>query len=213
MFYPGTPLPPELNPARPFSLTEPKTPVTEYKLRWALSDGALCKAALATDASFVSQPDLNASADCSIVDRVSLREIGGVELTPLDTRCQTALRLAVWVKHGIRPAAEAHFGVDAARVHHLNSYNCRRIRTQAGESSRMSTHATADAVDITGVTLVDGTRISLLESWTNDGPKSAFLNDIRDAACDWFRVTLGPEFNALHADHFHLQHTGWGLCK
>ena len=42
----------------------------------------------------------------------------------------------------------------------------------------MSTHATADAVDITGV-MLDGTRISLLTS-AKDGPKSAFLKDIRD---------------------------------
>ena len=78
----------------------------------------------------------------------------------------------------------------------------------------MSTHATADAIDITGFTLEDGRKITLLEGWDSEDPAvSGFLRDVRDSACDWFRVTLGPDYNALHADHFHLQNTGWGACR
>ena len=77
----------------------------------------------------------------------------------------------------------------------------------------MSTHATADAIDVSGFVLRDGTRVRLKQDWDGSPARMAFLRDVQESACNWFRVTLGPEYNALHADHFHLQHTGWGLCR
>jgi hypothetical protein len=32
-------------------------------------------------------------------------------------------------------------------------------------------------------------------------------------ACRWFPLVLGPDYNNLHADHFHLQVRGWGFCR
>jgi hypothetical protein len=77
----------------------------------------------------------------------------------------------------------------------------------------MSSHATADAIDISGFVLEDGTRISLLQDWDGETRKAAFLRRANRTACTWFRLTLGPEYNSLHADHFHLQHSGFGLCR
>ena len=53
--------------------------------------------------------------------------------------------------------------------------------------------------------------VDLLDGW--DGPDGDFLRRIRDAACTWFGTTLGPEYNALHRDHFHLQDRGYGTCR
>ena len=92
-------------------------------------------------------------------------------------------------------------------VETFGSYNCRNV---AG-SSRLSAHSTASAVDISGFVLADGRRIDLLDGW--DGPDGDFLRRIRDAACTWFGTTLGPEYNALHRDHFHLQDRGYGTCR
>jgi hypothetical protein len=77
----------------------------------------------------------------------------------------------------------------------------------------MSTHATADAIDVSGFRFSNGKQINLQQDWDGSGPEAAFLRAARDGACDWFRVTLSPEYNNLHADHFHLQSTGWGLCR
>jgi hypothetical protein len=77
----------------------------------------------------------------------------------------------------------------------------------------MSSHATADAIDVSGFVLGTGHHITLLRNWEDPPQHSDFLHDVWDSACRWFRVTLSPEYNALHADHFHLQHTGWGLCR
>ncbi|WP_299281423.1 extensin family protein [uncultured Tateyamaria sp.] len=213
IYTPQTPLPDALNPTKPLNIADPVTPLTAFKLRRALTDGKSCRAALGTGAQFGALPDLETSPQCGIADRVTLRQVGQATMRPVETRCQTALRLAMWHQHGIVPAATQHFGQGVRQVHHASSYNCRQIRTTGGGSGRLSTHATAEAVDISGVTLADGRRVDLINGWGASDPRGAFFVDLRDSACMWFRVTLGPDYNALHADHFHLQHTGWGLCR
>lgn len=210
--HPKSPIPPEMNPASPLDVSAPVNRLTPYKLRRS-AEGQACLAALRTSgAEFDVLPDFEESEQCHIRDRVRLRSLGTASIRPLQTRCTTALRLAIWTRHGLEPAAEEIFGQGVARVHHQDSYNCRRIRTPSGQGSRMSTHSTADAVDITGVTLDDGRQIHLIEDW-GQGDKGAFLAKARDTSCDWFVTTLGPEFNSLHADHFHLQSRGWGTCR
>jgi hypothetical protein len=113
----------------------------------------------------------------------------------------------------LQPDAVDLLGSPVARIAHIGSYNCRQMRTSAGTSTRMSTHATADAIDIAGFDLADGTRIRLIDDWDAAGPKAEFLRVARDGACDWFDLTLSPAYNRLHADHFHLQSRGWGLCR
>ena len=66
-------------------------------------------------------------------------------------------------------------------------------------------------------TLADGTRISVLRDWDSegDGEKARFLRQTRDGACRAFSTVLSPEYNAAHADHFHLDmSSGWsGVCR
>ncbi|MBU2033606.1 MAG: extensin family protein, partial [Alphaproteobacteria bacterium] len=78
-----------------------------------------------------------------------------------------------------------------------------------------SEHATGNAVDIAGFVLADGTRISVLADWDDEGDKGAFLRRVRDGACDSFATVLSPDYNAAHADHFHLDMSPrWsGLCR
>ena len=33
------------------------------------------------------------------------------------------------------------------------------------------------------------------------------------AACRVFAAVLGPDYNAAHHDHFHLDRGGWGTCR
>lgn len=134
-------------------------------------------------------------------------------LRPLETSCAIALRLAMWEHHTVQPAAAAQFGVAVTRLRHQSSYNCRPIRTTSGDGQRLSTHATAEAIDIAGVTLADGRQLELRGNWDGTSPEAQFFRTLRDGGCDWFVTVLGPEFNALHADHFHMQSVGWGTCR
>ena len=201
-------MPPHLNPLVPLDLSEDRSPLTGYKLRRALGSDESCLAALETGAEFDLLPPLEAGEQCGIDPRVLLRRVGGVALEPVETACETALRLAVWERFAVRPAAEV-LGAEVTRLSHQGSFNCRPIRG----GTRMSTHATARAIDINGVRLSDGRNLRLLGNWEGSGPEATFWRALRDGGCDWFTTTLGPDFNAAHADHLHLQSGGWGTCR
>ncbi|HBB22553.1 MAG TPA: extensin, partial [Pseudomonas sp.] len=64
-----------------------------------------------------------------------------------------------------------------------------------------------------GFHLQDGTRITVARDWQGEGDKARFLRQVRDAACKAFNVTLGPEYNAAHHDHFHVDMGGFGMCR
>lgn len=213
VLHPDTPLPPQWNPVQPLAIAHPVTPLTTWKLNKAAADPALCLATLMEGAAVQELPPLQESEQCFIANRVDLRAVGGARLAPLETTCGIALRMAIWERHSLQPAAQAIYGADVTTINQIGSYNCRRMRTSAGTSTRMSTHATADAVDITGFDFSDGRQLSLISDWDSAGRAGEFLRAARDGACDWFGLTLSPDFNSLHADHFHLQSRGWGRCR
>lgn len=213
LFHPQTPLPDEWNPAQPLQVNAPVTALTSWKLRAALRHDEACFAALRQVAQATRMPPLEDSEQCHIRPRLTLAGIGDATLAPFETRCQTALRLAMWEQHGLQPAARRHLGQEVTEIRHYSSYSCRKIRTSAGESDRMSSHATANAIDVSGFRLSDGTLVDLRRDWPGEDATAAFLRDAFESACPWFPLALGPDYNTLHADHFHLQTTGWGLCR
>lgn len=207
-----SPLPSHWNPLAPLDVAAPVTPFTQAKLRRAVMTEAACFAALDGHADFTRMEPLIVSDQCFIDPRLRLSGVGDAILRPVETTCAVALRLTMWERHSLRLASEP-LGSPITALNHQSSYNCRPIRTPDGNGTRMSSHATAEAIDIRGITLADGRDIPLLGNWEDPTPEAQFWRTARDGACDWFRTTLGPEFNRLHADHFHLQSTGWGTCR
>jgi len=89
-----------------------------------------------------------------------------------------------------------------------------QLRRQRGNSSgEWSEHAFANAWDVAAFELRDGSLISVLKDWNGARQKKKFLRDARSAACDIFRVTLSPDYNAAHADHFHLDMGPSSSCR
>lgn len=210
LFDPRSPLRAEWNPLAPLTVNDPVSPLTAFKLRRALADPEICLTTLAQAAEFTPLDPFEDGPHCGIANRIALKSVAGVSLRPVETSCETALRLALWAEHGVKPAARAAQLPEVAALNHIGSYNCRSIR---GTSGRMSTHATAQAIDITGVTLKDGRVVLLLDGWNGKAPLPAFFTHLRDTGCDWFETVLGPEYNVAHADHFHFQAKGWGTCR
>lgn len=200
------------NPLAPLRVEEPVTPFTHWRLRRVISAPEACLAALATAADFTAMGDFTISEQCHIQGRVGLAGVGGAVMRPVETRCAIALRVAIWERHSLRPAGDA-LGTTLTAIDHIGSYNCREMRTGSGASGRMSTHATADAIDITGFRFLNGSDAQLTRDWDKGDAKATFLRAARDGACEWFRTTLSPDYNALHTDHFHLQSRGWGTCR
>jgi len=200
------------NPLAPLRVEEPVTPFTQWRLRQAIAEPEACLEALATAAEFTPMEDFTASEQCHIQGRVDLASVGGAAIRPVETRCAIALRMAMWEQHSLAPAAMA-IGKTLSGIDHIGSYNCREMRTSAGATGRMSAHATADAIDIAGFRFSDGSDARLIRDWEKNDVTAGFLHAARAGACEWFRMTLSPDYNALHADHFHLQSKGWGGCR
>ena len=89
---------------------------------------------------------------------------------------------------------------------------------------RLSEHARANALDVAAFTLQGGRRISVLGDWqaaaapaappaAEADPKAAFLRQVRDGACQGFAAVLGPDYNAAHRDHFHLDRGPYRACR
>lgn len=210
---PDSPVPDGWNPLAPLHVSDAVTPFTSMKMRHAEMSMQSCLAALDGVATLTEMTPLPGEGGCGIADRVTLAAVGQSRIDPLQTSCAIALRTAMWERHGLQPAAEDILGSSVTVLRQVGSYNCRNIRTTNGNSSHLSTHATAEAIDITGFDLANGTTVRLIRDWDGDPQKAAFLRAARNSACRWFATTLSPDFNALHADHFHLQSRGWGTCR
>lgn len=90
-----------------------------------------------------------------------------------------------------------------ARVLVGTSYACRN-RNNALEGA-LSEHGFANALDVVGFELEDGRSMQLPDGWSPAGSSGGrLLRFAHDAACARFTTTLGPEANAAHADHLHV---------
>jgi hypothetical protein len=213
IFIPNSPLPDAWNPRKPLVATAARNVLTASKLRFAISDFESCQQALSDlGAKFKVLPDKNVSDQCHIQDQVQITQLSQAKISPLNTTCGTALRLAMWEFHSVQPAALETLGQTVAKINQIGSYNCRAIRSVNGPTARMSEHATANAVDISGFKLALGKSISVLKHWDGSVSEQAFMREIRDGGCGYFRITLSPNYNALHADHFHFDQGRWVSC-
>ncbi len=210
---PDRAIPPGWNPLAPLDVNEPVTLFTNWRLESALDDPEACIAALTTAGRFDVMENFEASNQCHIRPRVDLAGVGQARINAVETTCAIALRTAMWEKHSLQPAAAEILDTTVTGIDHIGSYNCRQIRTTSGSTGRMSTHATAEAIDIAGFRFSDGSQSKLINDWDTGTPHAKFLRAARDGACDWFQLTLSPDYNRLHADHFHLQSRGWGSCR
>lgn len=200
-------------PWTPLDLTGPVGAMTGMKLQLLKSDPAMCRDALArAGIGFTPVPDRRASDDCGLADAVTIdRTRIRYSPTPVTMSCPLAAALVLWERQVAAPAARRHFGRELVRVEHFGIYSCRRIYGQ--KTGAYSAHASADAIDLAGFRVEGGTHISVLRDWDAGGAAGAFLRDVHEGACDLFGTVLGPEYNAAHRDHFHVDMRGWKSCR
>nr|WP_298927529.1 extensin family protein [uncultured Erythrobacter sp.] len=203
---------PQHNPFAPLDLRDPIGMATAGKLTALKDDVTICRAILErSDVPFTALPATGGEA-CARPDRTQLNAFPLAPDTPAVT-CPVAAALELWRAKSIEPAAREIFGSDLARIEHLGAYSCRRLYGR--DQGAWSEHATANAIDIAGFVLKDGRRISVLGDWDGDEDERRFLREIRDGACGAFATVLSPDYNAAHADHFHLdQQSRWSsVCR
>jgi hypothetical protein len=175
-----------------------------------------CLADLGTTGTrFTVLPDAYSAPGCNRLGTVELQALAGdgssfvvSNLGPVE--CRTAKAFSDWARFGVDRAARQLLGSPMARIETMGSYAC---RTVAG-TSRLSAHARAEAIDVSGFVLADGRRIDLRRDWDGGDPAvREFLRVVHKSACKRFGTVLGPDYNAAHKDHFHLEGTGGKFCR
>lgn len=177
---------------------------------------ACIKALRASGVQVERAEDTDDGGFCKVVGAV--RITGGT--TPLAPsvvmQCPLAVRYVLWDRQVLQPAARQVLGSPVARVDNFGTYSCRRIYGSQQVEDRPSEHARANALDVAGVTLQDGRRITVTADWNGTGPAggdgAVFLKRLRDGACRVFSTVLTPDYNDAHKDHLHLDGAPYSLC-
>lgn len=128
---------------------------------------------------------------------------GRVQLTPpAMLRCPMIPQVDRWIATVVDPLARRYYGQPIAEVKIAASFGCRPMNHVSG--AKLSEHGRANAIDVSQFILADGTRISIKDGWFGASNDRQFLRAVHDGACREFTTVLGPNYDANHRDHFHL---------
>tara|TARA_R110002072_G_scaffold15856_43_gene62987 strand:+ start:616 stop:1284 length:669 start_codon:yes stop_codon:yes gene_type:complete len=199
---------------------EPERPVARGASNGAAvsirPEAAQCLSELARTGSLYSPvPDRHYGAGCQISNSVRLDRLqgdaGGFALSNLGpVACPLASAFSGWARFGVDRAARQMLGSPLERIETMGSYSCRNV---AG-TGRLSAHSRAEAIDIGAFVLADGRRISVIDGWSSrDRDEQAFLRTVHRSACKRFGTVLGPEYNAAHRDHLHVELGSGSFCR
>lgn len=127
---------------------------------------ARCKSLLnGLDVVAVEDSPLKEGESCGAAVPLRLVSVGRgsnkVTFTPQPTvSCELAAALARWIKHDLQGLARRHLGGPLAQVETMSSYSCRNAYGR--KNGRLSEHARANALDISGF-LTDRNRVVSIE--------------------------------------------------
>lgn len=157
-------------------------------------------------------PDRRFGGGCSALGSVQLLEIGTPVTNLGAMTCPLAGRFAAWTREAVQPAARAWLGRPVAKIESFGSYACRPVNGQNG--NKLSEHGRANAVDISAFILEGGERITVLDGWNGgDQDVRKFLRAVHQAGCRRFGITLGPDANGFHRNHFHFDMGSGPYCR
>lgn len=189
---PATSRPEEAVPARP-EAAEARPP--------ALS---ACRIALTDSIAIApSIPPISGAGGCGGYDLVRLE---AVVLSPTQRvavkpaailRCKMATAIANWVRSDMAPLA-AGLGTTLSELDNFDSFECRGRNRIKG--AKLSEHGRANALDVRGLKLANGTLLSLTDRTLARETREKVLVSV----CARFATVLGPGSDWYHEDHIHL---------
>lgn len=157
----------------------------------------------------VLAPIVGRANGCGVAQPVRITSVAGVKLSQGSIMdCPTARALNAWVQTGLQPA----FRDQVAGLQVAGHYVCRTRNHKKG--ARLSEHSRGKAIDISGITLRNGTTLSILRDWR--GRQGAPIKAAHKAACGIFGTTLGPGSDGMHEDHLHFDtasHRNGAYCR
>lgn len=181
-------------------------PITSCRANFA-RDGNTYSGWVPTDNT---APGTSPPVTCTIIDPMSITSpVGGMKVLynqTSDSQMRARCELASAISRMVEIAKT--FGIE--ELHHLGTYNCRVI---AGTTT-ISQHGFANAIDIMGVKMKTGETYTIKTHWEKGKttPTTAagkllydFVHKLHEEHV--FNIILTPEYNAAHADHFHMDLT------
>jgi len=194
----GPPVAPAPPAAKPVVPAEPTAPPRVYQ--------TACPAVLLGKVEAKARPPIR-EAQCGTQSPLSVTGVlangrmvpvaGGVE-----TDCGIASALPGWIE-SVDSYLMAKDNTQIAEVVVGTSYMCRNVNN--GSGGNLSFHAFADALDVVGFKLDDGRFVTVEGGWKDAlSSEGRLLRFAHDSACAHFTTVLGPEANAEHHDHLHV---------
>lgn len=166
-------------------------------------DARMCLSNLSKAAvRFAALPNQNFDGGCRTIDTIKLLDIGTPTTNLGAMTCPLAASFAAWAQHAVVPAARIYFRSEVVKIETFGTYSCRNVN--GARSGKLSQHAFANAIDISGFVLQDGRRITVLNGWNGNKDEQAFLRRMHESACKRFGTVLGPDYNGAHANHLHF---------
>lgn len=190
---------------------------------WSLAareDGAGCRRELASAGfSFRAHPEKTApdKSGCGMPHGVLVvRGPTGIAYDPpVSVDCALARALSS-VERIVQEEAATHLRSRIVRIGNIGGFACRPRNSRKGAS--LSAHAFGSAVDVTSFHPAKGTPAIVVRDYADPKRPSAAQEDRRRFLRSVFvrlrregdlTYAVGPDFNARHRDHFHLDRGGW----
>ncbi|GAB2179701.1 extensin-like domain-containing protein [Dongia sp. agr-C8] len=204
-------IPPNAVPWAKVMLDERPGWFANIQLNGLSTDGGACRAALGRSTmKFSVMADRQIGADCGFTDVVRA-DSTPIAMSPRPVATCAMTAGLYWWQRRLDEIAQAELNSRVVRIDQLGTYACRNINSAA--EGRRSQHATANAIDIAAFHLADGRVISVQKDYGQPTPEGRFLDAAHDEACSLFNIVLGPKYNRLHANHFHLDLGGFRFCR
>jgi hypothetical protein len=203
--------PPNSLPWRPIELDAPPHWLAHWQMHRLKSDAVLCRQTLArSKLRFTPLPDRRVDGDCGF-ENVVRSEVSPIAWN-IRPNAACALSAALyWYQGRLQAIAAREMKSRLLRIDHVGIFACRNVNNEAGGSR--SQHATANAIDVTAFHFSDGRSISVTRDYGKPTEAGRFLAAAHDAACGIFNGVLGPDYNRLHASHFHLDMGPYWICR
>lgn len=205
-------LPPNSLPWKPINLAAAPGWLAHWQMDGLHHNREACMAALKTAPGLhVSPlPDRKIDGQCGF-DAVVRADTSAVSFTPhVTATCGVTAALA-WYQTQLAPAAMAQMGSKLVSISQLGTFSCRNVNNE--RDGRRSEHANANAIDIAMFHFAGGRTASVARDYGKPTPAGRFLDAAHDQACGLFNAVLGPRYNALHANHFHLDMGDYRICS
>lgn len=204
--------PPNSLPWKPVVLDAPPRWLAHWQLYRLGGDAALCRDALKTAGQLRVTPltDRALGGGCGF-ENVVRADASPVIFSPRVTATCGVTAALYWYQRQLAAAAQAHMHSRLVSMTQLGTFACRNVNNL--KEGGLSQHATANAIDIAVFHFADGKNASVLRDYGKPTPQGRFLDAAHDQACGLFNVVLGPRYNRMHADHFHLDMGGFLMCR